>query len=197
MSVPAWQYYPGSQTDFPAPAPGQALPACSTGFNAYQRSIAGCVQAPIVCGHDSGVTLDSPTPGSQTDAETAAAVTCLTTHTTNSLNNQADTVHPLPPQPPGQPFQFLAGLDNPVAGARGRDVLVSSSLVTVPVVENFSSPTVKVIGFIQVFLNPNGAAAASGAPAEVVNLVGCGTDMAGQPILGNGASPVAVRLISR
>jgi hypothetical protein len=157
------------------------------------------VQQPIVCGNDSGVNLDPGIDGSTKDAETAAAVTCLTTHTNNNLNNQADKVDPPPPapQPPGQPFQFLAGDDNPVAGARGRDVLVSSSLVTVPVVENFTASPVKVIGFIQVFLNPNGAAVASGAPAEVVNLVGCGKDMAGQPILGNGASPVAVRLISR
>jgi hypothetical protein len=185
----AWQYYPGSQTDFLAP--GQALPACSSGYSPYQLSIAGCVQQPIVCGQNSSsLTLDT-VPGSTMDADTATAVNCLT----HAQNGQGDTVPAVPP------FQFLAGSENPVVGARGRNVMVSSSLVTVPVVDVVgtwnSSPPVKVIGFVQVFLNPSGAAASSGAPAEIVNLVGCGPTMAGQPILGNGASPVAVRLISR
>jgi hypothetical protein len=194
MPAHAWQYYPGSQTDFAAPS--QALPTCSAGFagvnKAYQLSIAGCVQQPIVCGQNSSVTLDSSVDGTRMDADTANAVTCLT----HAQNNHADSVDPPPPQPPGQPFQFLAGTDNPVVSARGHDVVVSSSLVTVPVVDNFTA-SAKVIGFIQVFLNPSGAAASSGAPAEIVNLVGCGPTMSGQPILGNGASPVAVRLISR
>jgi hypothetical protein len=30
----------------------------------------------------------------------------------------------------------------------------------------------------------------------IINMAGCGTGSAAQPILGNGASPVAVRLIS-
>lgn len=192
MTVPAWQYYPGSQTDFPAPS--QALPACSTTFDAYQLSIAGCVQQPIVCGQNSSITLDLGAPGSDTD--TATAVTCLT----HAQNGQADKIDPPPPPPPQPalpPFQFLAGNDNPVASARGHDVMVSSSLVTVPVVDSFNASPAKVIGFIQVFLNPTGVGVASGAPAMVVNLVGCGTAMSGQPILGNGASPVAVRLISQ
>jgi hypothetical protein len=31
---------------------------------------------------------------------------------------------------------------------------------------------------------------------RVINIAGCGTGASGQPILGNGASPVAVRLIT-
>jgi hypothetical protein len=183
----AWKYYPGSQTNFPAPS--QALPSCSEGFegNAYQLSIAGCVQPPIVCGQNSGVTLDTVN-GSLTDADTAAAVTCLI----HAQNDQADKVDTAPPQP----FQFLAGNDNPVVNARGHDVMVSSSLVTVPVVDSFATSPAKVIGFIQVFLNPDGKAAGNGAPARIVNLAGCGTAMSAQPIMGNGGSPVAVRLIS-
>lgn len=189
-SPAAWQYYPGSQTDFPAPS--QALPACSAGFNAYQLSIAGCVQHPIVCGQNGNVNLDPVNPA-PTDADTAAAVTCLT----HAQNDQADRVDKPPPPPQAQPFQFIAGNDNPVVNARGHDVMVSSSLVTIPVVDSFGASPAKVIGFVQVFLNPDGTQAASGAPAMIVNLAGCGTAMTGQPILGNGASPVAVRLISR
>jgi hypothetical protein len=193
-----WQYYPGSQTDFPAPS--QALPVCSAGFagsnKAYQLSIAGCVQSPVVCGQNSSLTLDISVPGSQIDGDTAAAVTCLT----HAQNDQADRVDTPPPPPKAQPFQFIVGNDNPVVNARGHDVMVSSSLVTVPVVDAttpiFNTPA-KVIGFVQVFLNPDGNGVASGAPAMIVNLAGCGPNLTGQPILGNGASPVAVRLISR
>jgi Flp pilus assembly protein TadG len=185
----AWQYYPGSQTDFPAPS--QALPACSAGFSAYQLSIAGCVQQPMVCGQNSSVTLAPGVTGSDTD--TADAVTCLT----HAQNDQADRVDTPPPPPRAQPFQFIVGNDNPVVNARGHDVMVSSSLVTVPVVADFTATPQKVIGFVQVFLNPAGTQAASGAPAMIVNLAGCGTNITGQPILGNGASPVAVRLISQ
>jgi hypothetical protein len=185
----AWQYYPGSQTDFPAPS--QALPACSAGFTAYQLSVAGCVQHPIVCGQNSSVNLDPVNPA-PTDAATADAVTCLT----HAQNDQADQVDTTPPPPQAQPFQFVAGNDNPVVNARGHDVMVSSSLVTIPVVDSFAVSPAKVVGFVQVFLNPDGTHATSGAPAMIVNLAGCGTAMTGQPVLGNGASPVAVRLIS-
>jgi hypothetical protein len=33
-------------------------------------------------------------------------------------------------------------------------------------------------------------------PVTIINMAGCGTGATGTPILGNGASPVAVRLIS-
>jgi hypothetical protein len=39
-------------------------------------------------------------------------------------------------------------------------------------------------------------AGANQIPATIINMAGCGTSATGQPILGNGASPVAVRLIS-
>jgi hypothetical protein len=61
---------------------------------------------------------------------------------------------------------------------------------------------VTIIGFVQLFLSPDGIAVPVTGPntghikTTVVNLVGCGTNATGQPILGNGASPVPVRLIS-
>ena len=112
---------------------------------------------------------------------------------------------------PGASFQFLAGEDNPVvlsgALSAGTDIMVSDSLVTVPVINVDSTtpsplpgfPSVRIIGFVQLFLNPSGAAAplTGYIRTRVINLVGCGTDIAATPpILGNGASPVVVRLIS-
>jgi len=106
---------------------------------------------------------------------------------------------------PSPPFQFLAGSDNPVPGASGSDVLVSDSLVTIPVIDSTMPITnpVTVIGFLQVFLNPSGGTLAYSGPAgsneieaTIINMAGCGNTATGTPILGNGASPVAVRLIS-
>ena len=88
--------------------------------------------------------------------------------------------------------------------------MVSDSLVTIPVINNPpgtpANPSVTVIGFLQVFLNPSasstmpyapaGPASTNEIPATIINMAGCGTSATGQPILGNGASPVAVRLIS-
>jgi hypothetical protein len=86
-------------------------------------------------------------------------------------------------------------------------VMVSDSLVTVPVYNsNGNGPVnpLQIIGFVQLFLNPDGQATQTGfgqpnryqMPTTIINMAGCGTSATAQPILGNGASPVAVRLIS-
>jgi hypothetical protein len=87
--------------------------------------------------------------------------------------------------------------------------LVSDSLVTIPVIDTTTLPLtnpVTVMGFLQVFLNasasstmpynPAGPASPYEISATIINMAGCGTSVTGSPILGNGASPVAVRLIS-
>jgi len=189
-----WRYFPGKQTSFPAP-PAQALSACSLGLSTYQQSIAGCVQQPVSCGQNSGVDLDLLSSATDPDAE--VAVTCLT----HSQTNLGDTIDPL--WSPGQPFQYVGGNSNPIAGAKGAHVMVSDSLVTVPVVDvdpSASYPAtnpVKVIGFVQFFLNPTGFATPSDhVPATIINLAGCGNTASTNVILGNGASPVPVRLIT-
>jgi hypothetical protein len=192
VGAEAWRYYPGQQSSFPEPT--QALQSCGAAFQPYQLSIAGCVTRPIAC--NSMVDLDT-TNYVLRNTQAAAAVNCLT----HSENDQGDTVAT---SPPGQAFQFLAGNDNPIAGAISKNVLVSDSLVSVPVYNSTNGvapPTpVQIIGFVQLFLNPDGRAAGSGNPPRIrttiVNLVGCGTNATGQPVLGNGASPVPVRLVS-
>jgi hypothetical protein len=202
-------YYPGATdaADFPPPTPTQALPACSNGFNSYQLAVAGCVQQPISCGATPNINIDTIAYPTDRDADTLLAAECLIHYkggagSTDSIDNLAV---PGPPYQP--PFQFLAGNENPVAGAVGQPVLVSDSLVTIPVI-NYPpgtppSPNVTVIGFLQVLLNPQSAplpapppAGAFQIPAMIINMAGCGTSTTGSPILGNGASPVAVRLIS-
>src|SRR5450631_379330 len=198
-----WRYYPADPAlaNFPPPNAASVQCAGSAGFTPYQLSVAGCVQLPIAC---NGAVIIDKTPHPTRNLETESAVNCLT----HSTANQGDSVDPASVLP--QPFQFLSGADNPVvqagALATGADVMVSDSLVTVPVVNigagtaNATDPA-QVIGFVQLFLNPDGAPVTNvppyGIKTTIVNLAGCGTGGIGvTPILGNGASPVAVRLIS-
>jgi hypothetical protein len=192
----AWKYYPGDDaTTFPHPT--RSLPTCNPALTSnYQESIAGCIETPISC--NGPANIDTSPYGIARNTETADAVNCLTHATANPLDaDQVDVT-----ATPSPPFQFLSGAKNPIAGAAGKDVMVSSSLVTVPVFDTTSfippSNTVTIIGFVQLFLNPDGTQtpATGNVNATIINMAGCGTDATGKQILGNGASPVAVRLIS-
>jgi hypothetical protein len=197
-----FQYYPGDTTTTFAP-PTQALPTCSPGLaTGYEKSVAGCVQTPISC---NGTAIVDTSDYGNRDTETAHAVNCMT----HAAANEGDQVDLTAAAAPSPPFQFLVGEDNPVAvvnpALAGKDAMVSDSLVTVPVFDSGTWPPpnpVQIVGFVQLFLNPDGDATPTTGPnlghmkATFINMAGCGTGPTGQPILGNGASPVAVRLIS-
>jgi len=208
------QYYPGAIDAADFPAPTQALPTCSTGFNPYQLAVAGCVQQPISCGATANIKIDVnpyvPNNAAGRDADTVQAAECLIHYV--SAAGDSDSIDTS--AAPSPPFQFLAGNQNPVASAIEKDVVVSDSLVTIPVIDypgmpippSKLNPSVTVIGFLQVFLNPQStttlplpsppAPGFNQLPVTIINMAGCGNSATGQPILGNGASPVAVRLIS-
>jgi hypothetical protein len=213
-SLTAWKYYPGdTATTFVPPA--QALPTCNPALATdYEKSIAGCVPTAIACGGPTNTTAnidfsDYDAGGGNRRLETARAVNCLAHTLQGPGGNAGDTVDTT--GPPTSSFEFIAGAANPIAIANpsfaGKEMMVSDSLVTVPVFDSSSSlpPTgpVTVIGFVQLFLNPDGIHTPQGGVnqgyvnATVVNMAGCGTGATGSPtILGNGNSPVAVRLIS-
>jgi hypothetical protein len=191
----SWYFYPGDQSTFPAPTVG--LPACAASLNTYQQSVAGCVQRPIACGDN--VNLETAHMGLH--PETADAVNCLT-HA--SSNNEGDSIDTMSGVPTAAPYQFLPGSGNPLVQAgsidQTTDVMVSDSIVTLPIYDSTAAApptTVRVIGFVQLFLNQDGnPATQNGIETRVINIAGCGTNATGQPILGNGASPVPVRLIT-
>jgi Flp pilus assembly protein TadG len=198
--VVAWKYYPGDPaTTFPPPT--QALPSCTPALTTpYEESVAGCIQTVLAC-NSTGVNIDFSNYGTNRNRETTEAVNCLT-HAKDGGDVVASTA------PPSAPFEFVAGAGNPIPGASGNDVMVSDSLVTVPVYDSGTDqnpPTgpVTIVGFVQLFLNPNGQPTPAFGPnrglvnTTIINMTGCGTST-GAPaaILGNGASPVAVRLIS-
>lgn len=207
LGIPAaWKYYSEDVSGLPAAG---ALAACAAGFNATQNSVAGCIQTPVACGS----TVNLETLHGNLRSQTADAVNCLIHASTSATT--ADTVDPNFGPLLGLPFHFLAGADNPLVQAGAipvnAAVPVSDSIVTVPIYDDGTfgsgSPpatTVAIVGFVQVFLSINGAAIPDGGSdpsrgemdAMVVNIAGCGTGAAGQPIIGNGASPVVVRLIA-
>lgn len=199
----AWKFYPGdTTTTFPPPT---AYPTCSPAMTTdYEKSIAGCVQTAIAC-NSTNVNIDF-SPYNTRSTETADAVNCLT-HATGAGGGDSVTVAS---NPPTTPLEFVAGDDNPFVltgeTSAGADVMVSDSLVTVPVYNsNAGAPTnpVQIIGFVQLFLNYDGFATPTfglnrgEVETVIINMAGCGTPgSTAQPILGNGASPIAVRLIS-
>ncbi len=207
------EYYPATigTANNDLPQPTKALPSCSTGFTPYQFAVAGCVSTPISCSGQR-IRLDKSTTefyntGTR-DGDTMVAAECLI-HSAGQPYD-TDSIDYSTQYPP--PFEFLAGNQNPVVALRGKkDILVSDSLVTIPVYDtpNLSAPvppnSVQIIGFLQVFLNPYGGPMSDPSlvpgpyqiPVTIVNQVGCGTDATTTtPIYGNGPSPVPVRLIT-
>jgi Flp pilus assembly protein TadG len=195
-----WNYFPGDpESTFGAST--QPLPRCDKGeASDYQVSIAGCAPQPIACGGSINSTVDLyTTVSTDTGQDVSDAVNCLT----HSESNGGDQLLPNPPDS-SKPFQFVAGSGNPVvrSGPTAAIALVSDSLVTVPVA-NVTQTTgwtsalnVPIIGYLQVFLNPLGTESVGGTINGVItNVVGCGTAAPGNPIVGNGPSAVAVRLI--
>ncbi|MGA9529866.1 MAG: pilus assembly protein TadG-related protein [Terriglobales bacterium] len=205
-STSPWAYTAGDtystvNPSFPPPAASSVTCGTSAAtFNTFQLSVAGCVQTPIACNATSVNTISySADYGPNFDPDTQAAVNCLT----HSTNSHGDTIVATS-YPPPAPFEFVAGADNPIvkAGALSSetDILVSDSLVTVPVYNSLAGNSATLVGFAQLFLNPDGNPSPEGTPpgiqATVVNLVGCGTGATGTPVYGNGPSAVPVRLIT-
>ena len=132
----AWKYYPGDPaTTFPPPT---VYPTCTPALaTPYEESVAGCVQTAIAC-NDNAANIDT-SQYTNRDPETAEAANCLT-HAKN--RGGGDTVTTT--APPAAPLEFVAGDDNPFvlsgATSAGTDIMVSDSLVTVPVYDVGSGP---------------------------------------------------------
>ncbi len=128
-------------------------------------AIAGCVQLPVSCGSTSTLNIDLSTAyAGVRDQDTVNAAECLI-HQVTPTPGESDSIDPANAVPP---FQFTAGSQNPATNAIGKDVMVSDSIVTIPVVDVYpgmptppttGNPNVTVIGFLQVFLNSSASAA--------------------------------------
>jgi hypothetical protein len=81
-------------------------------------------------------------------------------------------------------------------------IATSDSIITVPLFDNtqpvVANGPVTIVGFLQLFISSVTQPSASNAPdatAFILNVVGCGNNMATTVVSGGGVSPIPVRLI--
>lgn len=190
----AGKYYPAAIDALDFPVPTQSIPAGAAGFNDYQTAVAACVLKPIQCGLNETINIDTNPYVTDRDVDTVAAVKVLIHD--NGAAGDSDSIDGT--SPPSPPFRYVAGNANPISAAVTQSVVVTDSLVTVPVFDSavLANP-VNVIGFLQLFLNRFGTPLAPPTiKATIVNLAGCGTTATGQPVLGTGTSAIPVRLVA-
>ena len=200
---------PGRPSDAAAPSQfyaislsGSSTPMCPScagggggGASGYRQNIECCNTDLLQCGGNS--TIDVTLDTGNMKGPTRQGVQCLI-HQNNGGSGQdiLDTS--------SDPFRFQAGSNNPLVPAAissGSYVSSSDSVVTAPIYDGHTlcpgkscSPTIQVIGFLQVFINQVNSDGS--VEATILNVVGCqgGTGGPG-PINGGGVSPIPVRLV--
>ena len=191
--------------------PNSICPACAGG-SSYEQGIECCdanTYAYLYCGGGvanaqwgSSIDLSGGASGlSATGAE------CLIHASTAGPGQGQDVLGTDPPAWPSAPVQFKAqsGPQN------GNLVSTSSSIVTIPIIDNTSAiaGNVTIVGFLQAFIrcvedgahkkcDQPGTATAGDINIQIVNVIGCSSSpSAATPIVGgNGTSPISVRLIT-
>jgi Flp pilus assembly protein TadG len=190
----------------PTPTAGQYLPAktepdptkdlCPSckGSSDIEQSIECCDFIVYSCGGTPATpnaTVDTTISGNTSQQDIRNGVQCLihdpsqdTLDTTNFLSNSG-------------PMQITAG-SGPLAG---KLVTTSSSIATLPIFDtaslNAATGQVTVVGFLQVFIDPQATALPGNAdiPVTILNVVGCGNTAGTTAVSGGGASAIPVRLI--
>ncbi len=197
------KYYP---VDLPITSQGLSCPACAGGGsggggipsgNVYFSNIACCNQNPVPCGQH----LVQPIVGNKV-GPTAGGVDCLI-HESNGSGQDLLAVDAA-----GNaliPFQMTGGLNNPIPALQGQPINSSDSIVTIPLYDGSQlcpglgtcgMTTVNVVGFLQVFIQSEGAPQGT-VNAYIMNVSGCGAGGSGPgtppPI--TSTSSVPIRLI--
>jgi hypothetical protein len=194
----AGAYYDGG---FTAPNAG-TLPSSCTLNCTYEENIAACSPTPISCDTTNAqnlVNLDLANACGNYRTGTDNAVSCLTHQTLG-----ADDITVTGP-PVTIPSVFTAGSGDPlvtngVVGS-GDQITTSNSIVTIPVIDSTvawppAGYQLSVLGFLQVFINQSQPISGQIA-VTILNISGCGKLPArtGNPVIGDGVSPVPVRLM--
>jgi Flp pilus assembly protein TadG len=165
------------------PASPKFCPACQGVFD-YENGIECCDTTVYACGATATpINVDTTmTPPGLMGARTNNGLQCMT-------NNPAqDTIDTTDLTAGTGPARIIAG-SGPQSGNL---VTTSRSIATLPIIDSPTTPTVHVIGFLQVFVD---ASAPANVTAHILNIVGCGNAGAGAAVLGGGYSPIPVRLI--
>ena len=164
------------------PATPKLCPACQGVFD-YENGIECCDTTVYACGTTATpVNVDTTMSGpGLMGARTNNGLQCMT-------NNPAqDTIDTTDLTAGTGPAHITAG-SGPQSGNL---VTTSRSVANLPIIDSPTTPTVHVIGFLQVFVD---ASTPASVTAHILNIVGCGNAGAGAAVLG-GYSPIPVRLI--
>ncbi len=168
--------------------PGTCTPPASD----YESSIECCDGVTAYqCGNlvpTPPVVLDAGLVNPQLTAQTDNGLQCLT----NNLSPDSLDPTSLPGFTAGtEAVRIVAGSGPQV----GNLVTTSRSIATLPIVESPSATPLRVVGFLQVFVDPTPPVLPNHT-AAILNVVGCGNSPgATPPVLGGGFSPIPVRLI--
>jgi hypothetical protein len=188
---PTAHYYPAQMS-----TAGNACPSSCGGGTDFERNIECCNPTPISCG-----TTATPLPldttvfpeGASGPAQTG--VECLIHQ---RPGNGMDNLN----LPMSYPLQIEVGNNHPLAGtvlSASDLVTTSDSLVTVPVYDQTvaggppAPNPVKIIGFLQLFINQSfagGGPKAGEFQVTVVNVAGCGSNATAAPVTASSAIPV-------
>jgi hypothetical protein len=165
------------------PATPKLCPACQGVFD-YENGIECCDTTVYACGTTvTPVNVDTTmSAAGLMGARTNNGLQCMT-------NNPAqDTIDTTDLTAGTGPAHITAG-SGPQSGNL---VTTSRSVANLPIIDSPTTPTVHVIGFLQVFVD---ASTPASVTAHILNIVGCGNAGAGAAVLGGGYSPIPVRLI--
>jgi Flp pilus assembly protein TadG len=175
-------------------ATANLCPSCQ-GSGDYENAIECCDSAnPPATQYSCGSATPNPAvdPGltdPQLSINTNQGLQCLTNHPAE------DTLDPTDLTAGTGPGRITAG-SGPQSGNL---VTTSRSVATFPIVEDPDIPPpnpVRVIGFLQVFVDPVTPGVPTATAAHILNVVGCGNSPgAGPAVAGGGYSSIPVRLI--
>jgi hypothetical protein len=170
--------------------------ACTPPASDYETSIDCCDSAnppatQYVCGNAVPITpVNAALPDPLLSNQTNNGLQCVTNHPAEDTLDPTDLLADL--RAGTGPPRIIAGSGPQL----GNLVTTSRSITTFPIVENPDVNPVRVIGFLQVFVDPVTPLVPTSTPAHILNVVGCGNSPgAGLPVLGGGYSSIPVRLI--
>ena len=164
---------------------------CSPPSSDYETSIDCCDSASppatqYLCGTAVPVPIDTALVNPALSTQTDQGLQCVTNHPAE------DTLDPTDLSAGTGPAKITAGSGPHL----GNLVTTSRSIATFPIIESLSASSARVVGFLQVFVDPVTPGVPTSTPAHILNVVGCGNSPSvGPPVLGGGYSPIPVRLI--
>lgn len=164
---------------------------CSPPSSDYETSIDCCDSATppatqYLCGTAVAVPIDTLLVDPALSTQTNQGLRCVTNHPAE------DTLDPTDLSAGTGPAKITAGSGSHL----GNLVTTSRSIATFPIIESLSVSSARVVGFLQVFVDPVTPGVPTSTPAHILNVVGCGNSPSvGPPVLGGGYSPIPVRLI--